>query len=253
MEKTNQAPRRDPAEGLHYRKNKYAAPVGGIVLFLAAVGLVAVGIFCVRFTQSLLDNTREKQKFEQIITPVLMFDPLPFESPSDVNPLFLLQSSLWSAMLGEKRASYQEDPLERVMVPASDVDVACARLYGPDVKLEHQTFTINYVDNYVYDEETRTYYVPVTGQVGMYTPSVERVVKKGDVYTLTVGYLQPTTAWTQATADKDGKPEADKYMIYELKKVKDHYQLTAIRDLPSELLPEYGQQVQADSAAQPAA
>ena len=42
-------------------------------------------------------------------------------------------------------------------------------------------------------------------------------------------------------------------MIYELKKVKDHYQLTAIRDLPSELLPEYGQQVQADSAAQPAA
>ena len=32
------------------------------------------------------------------------------------------------------------------------------RLYGPDVKLEHQTFTINYVDNYVYDEETRTYY-----------------------------------------------------------------------------------------------
>lgn len=170
-----------------------------------------------------------------------------------MNPLFLLQSSLWSAMLGEKRASYQEDPLERVMVPASDVDVACARLYGPDVKLEHQTFTINYVDNYVYDEETRTYYVPVTGQVGMYTPSVERVVKKGDVYTLTVGYLQPTTAWTQATADKDGKPEADKYMIYELKKVKDHYQLTAIRDLPSELLPEYGQQVQADSAAQPAA
>ena len=73
MEKTNQAPRRDPAEGLHYRKNKYAAPVGGIFLFLAAVGLVAVGIFCVRFTQSLLDNTREKQKFEQIITPVLMF------------------------------------------------------------------------------------------------------------------------------------------------------------------------------------
>ena len=253
MEKTNQTPQRDPAEGLHYRKNKYAAPVGGIFLFLAAVGLVAVGLFCVRFTQGLLDNTREKQKFEQIITPVLMFDPLPFESPSDVNPLFLLQSSLWSAMLGEKRASYQEDPLERVMVPASDVDVACARLYGPDVKLEHQTFTINYVDNYVYDEETRTYYVPVTGQVGMYTPSVERVVKKGDVYTLTVGYLQPTTAWTQATADKDGKPEADKYMIYELKKVKDHYQLTAIRDLPSELLPEYSQQAQADSAAQPAA
>ena len=71
--------------------------------------------------------------------------------------------------------------------------------------------------------------MPVTGQVGMYTPSVERVVKKGDVYTLTVGYLQPTTAWTQATADKDGKPEADKYMIYELKKVKDHYQLKAIR------------------------
>ncbi|MGI5967506.1 MULTISPECIES: hypothetical protein [Anaerotruncus] len=220
-----------PADRIHYRKNKYAAPIGGIFIFLSIVGLIGLTIFCVNFTRGMLDNSREKQQFEQIIYPVLMFDPVPFEKATDADPLFLLQSSLWSTLLGEKRDSYQFDAMERLIVPSSDVDVACARLFGPDVKLEHQSFG-DYETTYYYDEETKTYYVPVTGQVGLYTPSVESVVKKGDQFTVTVGYVPPANAWTQRIGT-DEKPKPIKFMNYELLKVRDHYQLTAIRDLPS--------------------
>ena len=139
---------------------------------------------------------------DRVITPVLMLDPVPFGSAADADPLFLLQSSLWSALLGDKRESYQanEDSLGRIPVPASDVDVAAARLYG-DVKLEHQSFTVNYVDNYVYDEDTKTYYVQVTGQVGLYTPNVEEIVKKGNQYTLLVGYVPPNACAVMKSMD----------------------------------------------------
>ena len=43
---------------------------------------------------------------------------------------------MWSALLGEKRDSYQfdNDTNLRLIVPASDIDVACARLFGPEVQ-----------------------------------------------------------------------------------------------------------------------
>ncbi len=219
------------AEEMQYRRNKYAAPVGGVFILLALVGMVALGAFCVQFTRGILDNSGEKEMFEDVITPVLMFDPVPFEKASDADPVFLLQSSLWSTMLGEKRDSYQFDALGRLIVPASDVDVTCARLFGPEIKLQHQTFG-DYEVAYVYDESTKTYFAPVTLQANQYSPNVERVVKKGNVFTLTVGYIPPANAWTQAQNGKSNEPVPEKEMIYELLKNKDNYQLVAIRDLP---------------------
>lgn len=222
-------------EAMQYRRNKYAAPVGGLWLVIGAIGVVAIIVFCIQFTMSMLDTSTEKQKFEKVILPVVMFDPVPFEKATDMDPLVLLQSSLWSTLLGEKRDSYAFDALGYLVVPASDVDVTCARLFGQEVKLEHQTFSdFGYETTYAYNETEKAYHIPVTGQTGLYTPSVEQVVKKGDVFILTVGYIPPANAWTQGKAGETNGPKPDKRMLYELTKVKDHYQLTAIRDVPIE-------------------
>lgn len=214
-----------------YRRNKYAAPVGGIFIFLAIVGLVTIIFLCLRFTQAILDDTGEKERFEKTILPVVMFDPVPFENVQDIDPLFLLRSSLWDTLLGEKRSSYQYDSLGRLMVPASDVDIHGALLFGPDIHLEHQGF--GRADTaYVYDESTQMYYVPTSGEVDFYTPVVEHVVKKGDTFTLTVGCLAPLNVFTQIMTDESGERMPEKYMIYDLLRVRDHYQITAVRDVP---------------------
>lgn len=230
METTTRATLRS-SDQARYHRNKYAAPIGGLFVLLALVGLISVIALCVQFTMGLLDNSAEKQKFEQLLTPMLMFDPVPFETVAQADPTFLLQSSLWSTLLGDKRDSYQFDQLGRLTVPVSDVDVTCARLYGPEIKLAHATFT-DFVNDYVYDDAAKAYYAPVASQTSLYSPSVDQVVKKGDIFTLTVGYIPPSNAWTQTNTGATGKPIPDKTMIYEFRQVKDYYQLSAIRDVP---------------------
>ncbi len=252
--KTSKHASRFPDDHIAYRKNKYAAPVGGIYLLLALIGLIAVGIACVTFTKNMLDNTGEKQEFSRVIAPVMMFDPVPFESPADADSLFLLQTSLWNALM-DKGKEYRDNPenydsLGRIALPASDVDVACARLFGPDITLEHQSFG-DYETSYVYDEDTKTYYTTISAQTGMYTPYVARIVKRGDEYTLTVGYVPPTNIWLE-DEESEETPHPDKYMVYVLQKMKDHYQLLTLRDpTPEELegLPEANTPLQLNSTS----
>lgn len=219
------------------RQGKYhnATVVGGIFAVLAIIGLITVIMVSVKATTQILDNSKEKEKFSQIILPVLMFDPVPFENAADLDPLFLLQSSLW-ATLQEKKDSYSYDDTGMMVVPATDVDVKCAQLFGDGVKLEHQTFG-DFLISYVYDEQTEVYKVPTDAQVGVYTPEIEKISKKGDVYTLTVGYLPPGNSWAMDLSGKKYDPQPDKYMIYELKKVDNYFQLLSIKDPPEGAVP----------------
>lgn len=214
------------------RKNRHAAPIGALLLILAVIGLITVAIVSVNLTRSMLDNSKEKANFERMLLPVLMFDPVPFESPQEADPLAILQYSLWSALYSDKRESYMYSDNGLLMVPVSDVDVACANLFGSDVKLQHQSFgDLNIT--YTLNTEKNVYEIPVAAQVGYYTPKVEKISKKGDTYTLTVGYLPPGNAWTSDLSGNKYEPEPDKYMLYIMKKVKGGYNLVAIRDLPN--------------------
>lgn len=222
------------------RRHARALPVGGMMMVLAVIGLVSVIIASISFTSKLLDNTAEKQKFRRIIAPVMMFDPVPFERATDIDELQLLNSSLWAALYTDKRDSYAYDEVGQLILPASDVDVACSKLFGPEVKLVHQTFG-DYEISYLYDEETQAYHVPVTGHLSVYSPEVAEISRKGDLYSLVVGYIPPGNAWTMDFTGNRSQPEPDKYMTYELKKVGSNYQLMAIKDPPPEYIPMLGQ------------
>ncbi len=101
-----------------------------------------------------------------MLLPVLMFDPVPL-NPGGPDPCHFAVFPLVSFIqrqAGQLRLQRQW-PL---MVPVSDVDVECAKLFGPDIKLEHKsfgdlniTYTLNTESN-VYDPNSRP--------VGYYTP-----------------------------------------------------------------------------------
>jgi hypothetical protein len=214
-----------------HRRRKGAAPIGAIFILLAVIGLVAVLIFTVGLTRNFVDNTAQKTEFEEMIRPVLMFDPVPFQDPNDLQPATLLQASMWSALLGEKRGSYQYDEMKMLVVPASDLDVNAQSLFGPTVTLKHQTFG-NYDTTFIFDKETNTYHVPIVAQIGSYTPSIEKITQQGSEVLLMVGYLPPETLWTAEQAQReDGEAQPDKYMIYVLEENdKGDYYISAIRD-----------------------
>lgn len=222
------------------RKRKYSAavPIGGFFVLLAVIGLITVIVFGVRATENLIDNSKQKKEFENIILPVLMFDPVPFEDPNEMGDLALLRSSIWSAII-DNNEKYVIGDGNMVSVPKSDVDVACNKLFGSSVTLKHQSFE-DYLSIYSFDEETQTYYVPVDATV-LYTPQVEEITRNGDVFELTVGYLAPDNQWMQNIRGETGEPVPSKYMIYEMKKVEGNYQLVGIKDPPDGAVPEIPQ------------
>ena len=228
------SPQTVAATVLARRSHRHFAPLGFAMMILALIGLIWVIFFCVDLTSKLLDNTREKTKFERILYPVVMFDPGAFDSPSQLDAVTQLQIAMWTTLLDpENDGKYSYNDSNLLVVPASDLDVAAKKLFGDTIQLEHQTMTPDYTLTYVYDAESASYMIPVMGQMPAYTPKVEKITKKGDTYLLTVGYVPPTTLWNIDLDGKRTEPTPDKYMQYEMKKVKGGYQLVAIRDMAS--------------------
>ncbi|RPF47582.1 hypothetical protein EDD70_0372 [Hydrogenoanaerobacterium saccharovorans] len=216
---------------MNRRKRKTLGTIGIVVFAMAVIGFITVAITSINMTGRILDNTKEKQKLEHFILPVIMFDPLTFDSPQNADPLMLLQSSVWSTLLSKDRDQFVKDDYGMIILPATDVDVQAAKLFGPDVKLQHKSFG-DYEISYVYDEELKAYNIPVATQMAVYTPKILKITHKGDLYTLEVGYIPPGNLWQTDAEGNTYEPEPDKIMLVELKKVKGGYNIVALKDGP---------------------
>ncbi|MDL2233338.1 hypothetical protein LJC63_07135 [Ruminococcaceae bacterium OttesenSCG-928-L11] len=214
------------------RKHRYAAPVGGVFVLLAVIGVVTVILSSLNLTSKVLDNSTEKERFEEIILPVMMFDPVPFEKPSDIEMTNLLQYSMWATLTSERARNYTYSDTQELMVPASDLDVAAATLFGSDIKLEHQRFG-DYDSSYAYDSEKKMYYVRIAVSFYTFMPEVREITKEGDLYCLDVYYIPPNNALNLTKLSEKLSPFSEKHMHYYMQKTKDTYQLVKVQDPPS--------------------
>ena len=220
------------------RKHRYAATIGAVLIALALVGTVVLVSLLIRTVGRLLDNTKQKEAFEWKIYPLLMLDPATFDEPSQLDDVFLLKTALWSTLL-EHRTTYGYDENGLLLVPASDLDVAAKKLYGDAVALQHQTFSEGYEFFYIFNEDTNTYQVPVSGQTAGYTPKVVKISKDGDIYTLIVGYVAPTTLWMMSEDGSSSESVPDKYLYYDLQKLSGkNYIVKSVRTIPLDELPD---------------
>ncbi|MCI8441422.1 MAG: hypothetical protein HFG27_02670 [Provencibacterium sp.] len=222
------------------RRNRAAAPIGALVLVLAAAGLCALIMLSINLTHQILDNSREKQRFEKLVQPVLMFDPPPFEDVTTLPDTTVLEAALWATMLGEKRETYAFDAQGNLILPSSDVDVESAKLFGPELSLKHQSFPSDFGISYEYDESSKAYRIPVASATTLYTPRVDEIEREGDIYSLLVGYIPPGTAWNTDITGNKTEPDPHKFMVYKLQKKGRNYQLIAIENPPADKQVSYG-------------
>ena len=218
------------------RKGKGFAVLGAAVFVFAIVGLVTTVIASINWTSAILDNTEEKQKLEAMIQPVIMFDPLTFDSPQQADPVSILKTSLWSTLLSKERNAYLNGEQGALVVPVSDVDVQAAKLFGPDLKLQHQSFG-DWEMQYTLDEEQQAYLVPIVAQMSVYTAKIQKITPKGgDIIELQVAYIPPGTLWTTDAEGNRYEPTPDKVMLMELKKVKGGYgyNVLSLKDMPTD-------------------
>ena len=214
------------------QRRRWRQLLGLVVCLLVIVGICTVLSRGVETVGGLFDNSALKQDLESRLQCYVMLDPLPFDSLDQADPNQIKEYAIWTtvnnalATAGSLDA-YERDPdTDGIILPTLEVDAAIARLFGPDYKVEHATFE-NSDMNFLYLEDKQGYLIPVTGQIGQYTPQVENIKKsQGNMY-VTVGYI-PT--FTNSTFVFSAATEPTKYMDYVFAKNGKNWYMTSLQE-----------------------
>lgn len=201
-------------------KNKFAFPIGIIAVILAIVGLVTVINFSVRFVKSKTEHTAQKAEYEQMLKPVVMFDPNPFDDLTKADNSQLLYAAVWALLMDEEgvdKYSYSTGETIGIVVPQTDIEKYFTELFGNEIDIAslHSSIDMSAYD-ISYDAALKSYILPITGVDSAYIPEVESIKKQGTSVILNVGYIG-SKAWADISGENATAPEPDKYMTVTLR------------------------------------
>jgi len=134
----------------------------------------------------------------------------------------LIDICIWSLTDQNRTAkvySFPQDDEGRIKIPQTAVEEEYKRLFGEPGPATHESVQgADYEFEYVAAD--KAYYIPVTGQLAIYSPYVRNVDKRGNSVTLTVDYLSEDD-WQIDADDNDpsdggNRPEAVKTMLITL-------------------------------------
>lgn len=191
--------------------------LGAVALALIVIGMFTVAGWVVRAVRAAFDDSEDRLAYEQKLYGMVLFDVLPFEDVSEVDPAVFKQAAIWSVLYQTQRQdgnldAYELDELTgAIILPSLEVETFLKNLLGPDYEVEHGAFqTADFI--YEYSEESQGYLVPATGMAGMYSPKVESIAGRGGLSYVTVGYVP--TAYNSTEMLFSVPTEPTKYMEY---------------------------------------
>lgn len=219
-----------PKKNREKLKKRLTSLLGGAFIFFAIVGIISTASGVVKLTKNIINENSRKTKYAQFLSPIIMLDPVYFDSSAKASQSFLIQSSLWYLIYNNGSDYYPIDDIGNVTIPASDVEVAAATIFGKSAELVHQSVgDITNITTYL--EETATYHLPLSSGYNIYTPLIHDISKSGETVTLTVGYLPPSPNWGD---DRVVSSIPDKFASYVIKENSSGMTLVAIKEMSSE-------------------
>lgn len=197
------------------KKNPLALPIGIIASILAVIGLITVIGFTVDTVRNFTDKTADKKEYEEMLTPVVMFDPDPFDDLTQADVSQLLNSAVWALLMSDEGADkypYSEGETFGIVVPQADIEQYFISLFGTEIDIASLHSSIDMSEYEItYDAALKSYILPITGVESAYTPKVYEIEEQGSSLILSVGYIG-NRAWVQIEDGEYTAPEPDKYM-----------------------------------------
>ena len=206
------------------KTHKRRMAVGAVMCILMLIGIGTIIAGGVKVTAKIFDNTEEKNAYNAMLSTFVIADPLPFETPDQADQDWLLSSCVWAAVMNEDMAQYEKNDFGETYLPAVEVEKYFTKVFGTQHTLSHRSFADQEVE-FQYDEEKQAYIVPVTSFPTGFTPQVAKIKKGNGEKIVTVGYISPSTSWTDSS---DGS--ISKYVDYIFQKQGQSYCLVAIRE-----------------------
>lgn len=186
-------------------KKGFYAVFGVIFSLLACVGLVTVIAKGISFFNSYSSGESRKEGFEEVIYPAVIMDIESFNSPAELPSEQILTAAIWSMIMTDGVTEQYELTFDVVMIPAADVESYAVKLFGDNLpELTHTTVGPS-ESRFYYNEETKSYNVPVAPVTYTYTPEIKEATKNGDEYTIKVDYIDELPSWLPKTSSKSVK------------------------------------------------
>lgn len=210
------------------KKQKWAFPVGLIVVLLAAIGFATVVVAGVRGIDTAIDKSRHYEEYEKFLTPVVLIDPDSFDDITKADMSQLMEISIWSLLKNDVAPDSFESNDSGLSIPKSAVEEEFVELFGTEVTPVHGTIE-GYGIDFAYDNTSETYTVPLTGVTPIYTPDVVDISKTTDTVVLTVACLSGN-AWEQGENGEMVAPTPDKYIRITLRENEENLFISAIQN-----------------------
>lgn len=216
------------------KKNRFAFPIGVIAMILAVIGAVTVIKFGINSVKNLADNTAKKAEYEAFLTPVVMFDPDPFDDLTQAEIPQLVNSAVWALLKSEKGTEGYAYSDGGIVVPQADIEKYFIQLFGREIDISsmHQSIDMSDYD-ITYDSALKSYILPITGIDSAYAPKVYDIDKQGSSVILTVGYIG-AKAWAQNENGELTAPEPDKIMKITLRESSGEMYISSIQNADSQ-------------------
>ena len=208
--------------GGKFKKNLYTV-LGIVFALLACVGLITIIAKGASFFGSYTSGDAKKNSFSDVLYPVVIMDIESFDEPSQLTSEQVVTAAIWSMIMSDGVMDQYEKTFDVVRVPAVDVESYAVKLFGENLPELTHTTVGPAESRFYFNEETKSYNVPVKPITFTYSPSIKSVTKSGSDYTVVVDYIDELPEWIPETSSKS--------VQYTLTETNEGYQIKAMKVL----------------------
>ncbi len=186
---------------LKLKKNIYTF-LGLIFAVLACVGLVTVISKSISLLGGFSSGNSKKNGFEPVVYPVVIMDIESFETPAELPSDQIITAAIWSMIMSEDAISDYEMTFDVVKIPAVDVESYAVKLFGENLPELNHTTVGPAEARFYYNEETKSYNVPIAPVTYTYSPEIKGATKNDNTYTIVVNYIDELPEWLPKVSSK---------------------------------------------------
>ncbi len=209
------------------KPNRFYLVFAVFVIIMSVIGVISSVSFISGIISNIANRTELKNELALFLYPIVSVDPPDCDSPEDLPSTIIIESSIWKIILTGDNSNYSKQYNTYMYVPAIDVEFSVRSIFGSSVEIKHQT--VGTADMaFTYIEDMNSYLVPINPHYTAYSPRITEVTNVGDLYTVTVEYIEPSAL---AVEGIEFENSAVKTMIYTLIKKKGETTLRSIRNI----------------------
>lgn len=191
----------EAAEGGGFKKRLYTV-LGVVFAVLACIGLITVIAKSVSFFGDYASGDSKKEGFADIVYPAVIMDIESFDDPSQLTSDQVITAAIWSMIMSDNVMDQYEKTFDVVRVPAVDVESYAVKLFGDSLPALSHTTVGPAESRFYYNEESKSYNIPITPVTFTYAPEIKSVTKNGSSYTVVVDYIDELPEWLPETSSK---------------------------------------------------